>query len=121
AAYSSSFAFSNLYLYVNWVLAYAALVAVLQSHRRWAVAMALFLLFSFKMSQHGLRTWLGRGLSFADWGLAGAPGWFSNSGELGIQMCVFLPLSIAFILAYREHWSRSVRAVAWLMPVTALA
>lgn len=121
AAYSPSLAFSNFYIFLNWLLVYISFVTILQTPRRWMLAFLFFLLLSFKMSQHGLRTWVSRGLSFADWGLGGPPGWFENSGELGIQMCVFLPLAIAFVLAFKQHWSRIVRAVAWLMPVTAIA
>lgn len=121
AAYWPPLAYSNLYIFGSWALVYAAIVGILNTPRRWVLAMALFLLLSFKMSQHGLRVWVGRNLAFADWGLGGPGGWFQNSGELGVQMCVFLPLSIAFILAFRSHWGRFVRMVAWLMPLSAAA
>src|SRR5690606_15925554 len=78
-------------------------------------------LYSFKMSQHGFRTWLGNGFGFSDWGATGAPGWFHNSGEFGVQMCVFLPLSVEFILAMRPHWNRWVRYLFYVMPITAVA
>jgi probable O-glycosylation ligase (exosortase A-associated) len=120
AAYSPSLAFANFYIYLNWVFVYIAFVSILSTERRWVLAMALFLLLSFKMSQHGFRTFAARGFAFADWGLGGPPGWFENSGELGIQMCVFLPLSIAFILAFKQHWGRFVQGIAWLMPATAI-
>lgn len=121
ASYSPSFAFENFHIYLNWLLVYIAFVCILRTERRWVLAFAMFLLLSFKMSQHGLRMWVGRGLAFADWGLGGPPGWFENSGELGIQMCVFLPLAIAFILAYRAYWGRIIQGIAWFMPISASA
>jgi putative inorganic carbon (hco3(-)) transporter len=121
AAYSASLAFKNFYIYLNWLLVYISFVCILRTERRWVLALAMFLLLSFKMSQHGLRMWVARGLAFADWGLGGPPGWFENSGELGIQMCVFLPLAIAFILAFKAHWGRIIQGIAWLMPLSASA
>jgi len=120
-AYSRTEAFNNFDIYLNWVLLYFAFVRIVNTPRRWVLLMAAFLLFSFKMSQHGARVWAMRGFAFADWGLGGPPGWFENSGELGIQMCIFLPLSIGFILAFRSRWPRWVAGIAWLMPITAVA
>jgi putative inorganic carbon (HCO3(-)) transporter len=121
ASYAPELAFGNLYIYINWLLVYFTFVALLNTQRRWLLAMALFLLLSFKMSQHGFRTWVARGMAFTDWGLGGPAGWFENSGELGIQMCVFLPLAIGFVLAYGGHWPRMVRLAYWAMPMSALA
>lgn len=120
-AYSRAEAFDKFDIYFNWVLLYFAFVSIVNTPSRWVLVMAAFLLFSFKMSQHGMRTWAMRGFSFADWGLGGPPGWFANSGELGIQMCVFLPLSVGFILAFQSRWSRLIVSAAWLMPITAIA
>ena len=70
------------------------------------------------MSQHGFRTFAERGFSFAGWGATGSPGWFQNSGEFGIQMTIFVPLSIAFIFALQEHWGRYKKVLFYLLPVT---
>jgi O-antigen ligase len=56
------------------------------------------------MAQFALRNWAAMGFGFAKDGTGGGPGWFHNSGEFGIQMCVFLPLAIAFFLALRSNW-----------------
>lgn len=120
-AYSRIEAFDKFDIYLNWVLLYFAFVSIVRTETRWVLMMAAFLLFSFKMSQHGFRVWAMRGFAFADWGLAGPAGWFQNSGELGIQMCVFLPLSVGFILAFRQQWPRWFTGMAWLMPMTAIA
>jgi O-antigen ligase len=50
-------------------------------------------LWNVKMSQHGVQGWIGSGFSFVAWGVSGGPGWFQNSGEFGIEMCVFLPIA----------------------------
>jgi O-antigen ligase len=50
-----------------------------------------FIVWNLKMAQHGMRAWVASGFSFRAWGVSGAPGWFRNSGEFGIEMCVFLP------------------------------
>lgn len=108
-------------LYFSWVLVYILITSTVTTEKRFFIFMLAFLLFSFKMSQHGSRSWVLNGFAFRDWGAAGAPGWFQNSGEFGVQMCVFLPLSVEFILALRSHWGRVTRWVFYLFPVTAVA
>ena len=56
------------------------------------------------------------GFAFRSWGTTGTPGFFQNSGEFGIEMCIFLPLIVAFILALGKHWPRWQRWVAWGWP-----
>jgi O-antigen ligase len=105
-------------LYFSWVLVYLLVTNIVTTEKRFFVFMLAFLLYSFKMSQHGFRTWAMRGFSFEGWGVTGAPGWFMNSGEFGIQMCVVLPLVVEFILALRSGWSKPVRWISYLVPVT---
>lgn len=112
---------ADMYIYVNWVLAYILVANLVHTEGRFFVFYLLFLLASFKMSQHGLRTWAVRGFGFANWGATGAPGWFHNSGEFGIQMCVFLPLSIYFIVGLRPYLSKWKLAFLVAFPVTAVA
>ena len=94
---------------INWIIVYFLIITVVNTEKRFLVFILLFLLVSFKMSQHGFRSYAARGFSFSGWGVAGAPGWFQNSGEFGIQMAIFTPLSIAFILALKESWGRLKR------------
>lgn len=107
-------------LWFSWVLIFILITNTTTTERRFFIFALAFLLYSFKMSQHGFRSWAMRGFAFADWGVTGAPGWFHNSGEMGIQMCVFLPLSVEFILALRRHWNRWVRWFFYLFPITAV-
>jgi len=73
------------------------------------------------MSQHGFFSWLKRGFAFSGWGVTGAPGFFQNSGEVGIQMCIYVPLAIAFILANYKLWSKPKLLFFLFMPFTGIA
>lgn len=108
-------------VYVNWVLAYILIRGVVNTERRFLFFMVMFLLYSFKMGQHGTRTWVANGFAFSSWGASGAPGWFQNSGEFGIQMCIFLPLALYFFLALRKHWSPLKTAFFLALPASAVA
>src|SRR5690606_13709960 len=108
-------------LYFSWVLIYLLITNIITTEKRFFIFSLAFLLYSFKMSQHGFRSWMMSGFAFSDWGVTGAPGWFHNSGEVGIQMCIFLPLSVEFILALRQHWNRYTRLFFYLFPATAVA
>lgn len=107
-------------LFYPWLVVYLVIVNAVTTERRFFAFLVLFLLSSLKMSQHATRSWIMNGLAFRDWGVTGAPGWFQNSGEFGIQMCVFLPMSIYFIFAVRNYVPRWKQCVAWLMPITAV-
>lgn len=119
-AYSPSLSFRNLELYLSWVLIYLLITNIINTEQRFFIFLLSFLLYSFKMSQHGARTWALRGFGFADWGVTGAPGWFHNSGEVGIQMCVFFPLALAFYIGLRDHWGKWRKLFFLSLPVTAV-
>ena len=112
--------FSNLDLAFNWVILYFLITLLVNTERRFFILILLFLLVSFKMSQHGFTSFVSRGFSFASWGVTGAPVWFQNSGEFGIQMTIFVPLSIAFVLALKQYWGRLKRLFFYLMPFTGI-
>ena len=119
-AYQPGLALPKLNIVFNWLILYFLIVSIVNTERRFLIFVLLFLLVSFKMSQHGFRTFAGRGFSFSNWGVSGAPGWFQNSGEFGIQMTIFVPLSLAFIIALRKYWGRLKRLFFYLMPITGL-
>lgn len=110
----------KMFIFVNWVMVYVLVANVVTTETRFFIFFGLFLLASLKMSQHGARSWAFRGFSFANWGATGAPGWFHNSGEFGVQMCVFFPLSIYYIGALRLHWEKWKRVLFVALPVTAI-
>lgn len=113
-------AFSEWKVVVNWMLLYVLVTYIVDRRIRYFLFFGAFLLFSLKMSQHGTRTFISRGLGFASWGATGSPGWFQNSGEFAIQMCIFLPLSYYFAQALKAHVGRWKYALLLAVPVTAL-
>lgn len=120
-AYIPGQAFDEVSLYLTWVLVYILIVDIVNTEEKFLIFMLAFLLYSTKMSQHGVRTWASIGFGFQDWGATGGPGWFQNSGEFGIQMDVFFPLSAYFCLALYEHWGLVKKALFIFMPVSAVA
>jgi hypothetical protein len=114
-----SVGFQQLPLLIGWMLAYFLITTAVSNERRMVFFYALFLLFCLKMSQHGFRSWVASGFSFNREGVTGAPGWFRNSGEVGIQMCIFLPTALYFMWAGWRGWSWLKRGLILLLPVTA--
>src|SRR5688572_20304856 len=106
AAFYPNMSWDKLSVYFSWVIIYLIISNGVDTEERFLVFMLCFLLYSFKMSQFGTRSWAQDGFVFRDWGTLGAPGFFRNSGEFGIQMCIFLPLMVAFIQALGDNWSR---------------
>lgn len=115
-----SMAFSNLGAYWSWVLIFFIIVKLINTKERFYIFLLLYLLCNFKMGQHGFISWALKGFSFSSWGVAGAPGWFQNSGEFGIQLTIFIPLAIAFILALKQYWGKWTRYFFYLMPITGI-
>ncbi|HEU5209063.1 MAG TPA: O-antigen ligase family protein [Longimicrobiales bacterium] len=120
-AYSPEFAFANLELYVSWVLIYALISLVLRTEQQLLMFMLIYLLACLKMSQHGFRSWVANGFGFSSWGVTCAPAWFHNSGECGIQMAMFLPVSLFFAAALWPFLVQWVRLLLASMPITAAA
>jgi putative inorganic carbon (hco3(-)) transporter len=112
--------FGEITLYLSWVLIYFLITSIVSTEQRFLIFMLGFLLYSTKMSQHGMRTFVERGGGFASWGATGGPGWFRNSGEFGIQMCVFFPLSVYFINGLRRHWPKWKLLLLLFLPASAL-
>jgi putative inorganic carbon (hco3(-)) transporter len=120
-AYSPAWSLLRWDIYLPWVVIYFFIVNAVVGRIRFLLFVILFLLCSFKMSQHGFRTWMGSGFGFKSWGVTGAPGFFHNSGEVGIQMCIFLPMSAMFLLSLWPRLSKIKRSVVALLPITAAA
>lgn len=117
-AYRPAAAFGELKLIFSWFLIYYLITNLVDTENRFFVFMLSFLLYSLKMSQHATRSWLEAGFRFRSWGATGGPGWFHNSGEFAIQMTIFIPLAIYFILALRPYWKRWKTWAMWLLPAS---
>lgn len=112
--------FSSLGDYWLWVLVFFNIVRLINTKERFYIFLLLYLLCNYKMSQHGFIAWALRGFSFTNWGVTGAPGWFKNSGEFGIQLTIFIPLAIAFSMALKQYWGKWTRYFFYLMPITGI-
>lgn len=113
-------AFEKIDIPIVWIVVYFLMISILNTEKRFFVFVLLFLLVNFKMSQHGFLSYAQRGFGYASWGLSGSPGWFQNAGDFGVQMTIFSPLAIAFILALKDYWGRYKRWFFYLFPLTGL-
>jgi O-antigen ligase len=119
-AFDKNIAFSNLPNFIAWMVVYFILSNGVNTEKQIFIIILAFLLYNFKMSQHSFRGWASMGFRFSSWGTGGGPGWFHNSGEFGIQMCIFLPLAAYFFIALRLYWPFWKKAIFFLFPFTAL-
>lgn len=117
-AFKPSLAFDKFDIIVNWLVLYFLIVTVVNTEKKFILFLLFFFLLHFKMSQFGFRSFLTTG--YHSWGVSGAPGWFQNAGDLGIEMCIFVSLSMGFILALREYWGRYKKVIFYLLPLTGL-
>ena len=112
---------AELPIYVNWIVLYYLMTRIVSTERRYFLFLLLFFLWSLKMSQSGTRTFVTRGFQFASWGASGGGAWFRNSGEFAIQMCVFVGLSLPWVLSMRTRWRRwKTVLIGGVLPGTAI-
>lgn len=121
SGYHPPTAFDHLGDFFSWLLIYFVIVRVVRTKTRFYLFFVLYMLCNFKMTQHGFLSWAQRGFSFDGYGVSGSPGWFQNSGEFGIQLCIFTPLIIAYIFAVRPYCGKFTRIFLYIVPFTAIA
>lgn len=117
-AFRPSVAFDKLEIILGWVVLYILIISVINTEQRFLLFLLVFFLVNFKMSQFGARNFLIGG--YSKFGVSGAPGWFKDSGDLGIQMIIFVSLSTAFILALQQYWGLYKKLFFYLLPLTGL-
>ncbi len=120
-AYDPAHGFSKVEIYVSWVIVFYVISTAVNTQTRVVLMLLGWFLWNFKMSQHGFRSWAMAGFAFRDWGVTGGPGWFRNSGDFGVEMCVFMPISLFFALGIRPYVSKLVFGIALVLPFTAVA
>ncbi|MDB4912958.1 MAG: hypothetical protein JWM95_602 [Gemmatimonadetes bacterium] len=98
--------FDHLMEWFNWVIIYILVSNTVDSEVRFLVFVFTMHLWNLKMSVHGTKSWAQDGFAFRDWGTGGAPGFFQNSGEFGLEMCIFLAMLAPWILSLRRYWSK---------------
>ena len=99
-------------VWINWLMLIFVVGAGIRTHTELLLLLLQWVLWNLKMSQHGARAWVGNGFSFDAWGVSGAPGWFQNSGEFGIEMCVFLPIACALTYGAWTNLTKWRRVIA---------
>jgi len=119
-AFHPSASFGKIIIIVNWLILYLLVITVVNTEKRFIIFMLLFLLVNFKMSQYGFRDLLSRGFSYSKSGVSGSPGWFKDAGDLGTAMGIFVPLSIAFALAFKDYMGRYTKLIFYLVPITGI-
>jgi len=106
--------------FISWILVYYLITHIVNTEKRFLLFIFLFLLCSFKMAQFSTLGWLTAGRGYSSWGFGGGPGWFHNSGEFGIQMCLYFPLAFYFYMSLKDSWPKWKRMVFALLPLTGL-
>lgn len=120
-AFDTGRSFKYLNVIANWSIMYYCVICVITTKKRFYVLMLLLLLACLKMSQHATISWIERGFSFQRWGIAGAPLWFGDAADFGLQMCLYLAWSVAFISVIYKRNGKYSKIFYLTMIVTALA
>jgi len=103
---------------LTWWIVYYLVICIVNTERRLIFFIMAYLLFSLKMSQHGVHDWVSRGFSFAAYGLIGSPGWFRNSGEYAIQMLIYGSLAIAYVISFKQYWGKYKKIIMYAAAAT---
>jgi putative inorganic carbon (hco3(-)) transporter len=119
-AVNPAVAFANIRDYLNWVVIYFLITSIVNTERRFLVFVLAFLLYSTKMSQFGFRAWISSGFVPGSYGVSCGQGFFQNSGECGVQMSVFFPMALFFVLGLKPYLSRGKFLLVCFMPFSAL-
>ena len=106
--------------FMAWMIIFFLIINIVNTEKRFFVFMLAFLLYSFKMAQFSFFKWGAKDLDYIAIGSGSGPGWFRNSGEFGIQMCIFLPLAAYFFFALKDHWPRWKKILFLFFPFVAL-
>jgi putative inorganic carbon (hco3(-)) transporter len=121
-AFDRAYALEGIPLLVNWLLVFLLFVMIVNTKFRFYIVLLLLLLAGFKVAQHGMRAWVGRGFSYAGWGIQGPAGFFQNAGDLGALMAMYTPWAVAFYFGFRHYWRyRFVHWIFMLAPVAGIA
>lgn len=111
-------------LWFSWLIVIYIVSSSSENEEQLILLIGTFILWNFKMSLGGFVRWASIGFQFRDWGLEGPSGWFQNSGEFGIEMAVFFPMAIYFLIALLPHlvlWKKCVLAFAAITAIASMA
>lgn len=114
-SYDTEASFARIDYILSWFVVVVFFCSTVRNIEQYKLLTILLLLFLFKMSLFGAKTWMLRGFSFTSWGISGPRGFFQNSGELSLLMAMFAVLSYSFI-AGRKDLSK----LYYIIPITAV-
>jgi len=110
----------------RWVAVALLFGRIVNSRWRFRVVLLVYVLLNLKLAQFQLRTY-GAGLdmgvseeSLARGVGAGSTGFFANSNDFGLAMCVAVPLAATLVVADPSKLRRALAAVAFLVIFLAL-
>ena len=103
-----------------WIVIFFLIANVTTSIDRFLLLLIIYVLCNLRFSQFGLRSFVLGGFTLPGYGFHGPVGWFQNSGELGVQMAMFVPLSVMVSVALWNRWGTIGKGVLVLVPVSAV-
>jgi O-antigen ligase len=118
--YDPAFGFKTVDLWLSWLVIIYIISSAADNEEKLILLIGAWILWNFKMSFGGFRSWASIGFRFRDWGVAGPSGWFHNSGEFGIEMCLFFPIVIYFLIGLQPQLVRWKKWFLGFVAVTAV-
>jgi len=119
-SYWPSTGWDNILYFFGWFVLYFLAISIINTKERLYIFLMIILLASAKLSIFGARTWITRGFGFQDWGIQGPSGYFQNSGELSIQMLIFMPFGYYLLNALSEKLKKWEKALLLIFFITAI-
>jgi len=116
SAYTSDYqdySTTRLNIIFTWVIEIIFFVSCITQKEDLKLVIVTMFIALFKISLFGARTWIERGFGFRDYGIAGPPGFFTNSGELSLLMAMFFLWSTSYLTSGSKQW------LYWVLPITA--
>lgn len=118
-AYKPAISWRNLENIYTWLIIYFLMINIITTEKRFFIVMLIFIAANAKLSVFGAKTWAMRGFSFTSWGLKGPPGFFENSGEYAIEMCITFAVTFFFYRTIKPYVGKYLKYCFAILPVTA--
>lgn len=104
--------------YFDWLVIYYIIIRTVCDESRFTIFTILFTLCSFKMAQHSVRGWIAGGMGYSSYGFGAGTGFFHNSGEFGVQMCIYFPIAYYSYISLRKQLSALTSILMLVFPIT---
>lgn len=116
-AFDSTLSFMDVQdIWLPWMLIFFLIISVIDTEQKFGLFLLLWLLCHYYMAQGGFKQFAFRGFQFAPWGITGQPGWFHNSGEFAIAMCMLTAVSWHFYVAAKPYLTKWRKVFVLGMP-----